>query len=263
MKRLLKIFLIAAALLITHASYGQFADSTTGLLNMPSAEMQPSGTFMITNSYLNKHHLASNMWGYDTFSYGFDITFWSRLEIGYVCVIFDGKRRPNGTARDKIMFNQDRHFLARFNVLREGELWKYAPSIVVGISDPVTGAGGGDYTDGNIGKVRNNGFFNRMYVVATKHFDTPWGNVGVNAGYQYNLRRNPHYNAPCAAVTWEPVWIQNLALQNRFRLIAEYDSLTFNMGFVAGIWKDHFDAMFEWHNLRWVNASLRYKVILH
>ena len=249
-------------MLVPLAAHAQFTDSTKGLLNMPSGEMEPSGTFMITNSYLNKHQLASSAWGYGTFSYGFDVTFWSRVEIGYVCVIFDGKRKPNGTARDKIMFNQDRHFLARFNLIREGEFWEYMPSVVVGVSDPVTGAYGDDYTHGNIKDVGANGFFNRMYVAASKHLDTSWGQLGLHAGYQYNLRRVPHYNAPCAAVTWEPVWIQNKFLQDNVRLVAEFDSRTFNLGLITSLWQNHFDAMVEWHACKWFNASLRYKVVL-
>ena len=70
---------------------------------MPTAEMEQSGTFMITNNYLNKHSLSPDAWGYDTFAYGFSITFWSRLEVGYVCTIFDGKRKPNPSDRDLIM----------------------------------------------------------------------------------------------------------------------------------------------------------------
>ena len=55
------IFLLAC--LSGWAARGQFADSSTGLLQMPTAEMQPDGTFMITNNYLNKHSLSSTAWG--------------------------------------------------------------------------------------------------------------------------------------------------------------------------------------------------------
>lgn len=32
-----------------------FTDSSTGLLQMPKAEMQDDGTFILTNNFLNKH----------------------------------------------------------------------------------------------------------------------------------------------------------------------------------------------------------------
>ena len=57
------------------AAYAQFADCSTGLLQMPTAEMQEDGTFMITNNFLNKHSLASSGWNYNTFQYGVAITF--------------------------------------------------------------------------------------------------------------------------------------------------------------------------------------------
>ena len=67
-------------------------------------------------------------------------------------------------------------------------------------------------------------------------------------------------NGPCAAVTWRPVWIQNdwVALN----LIAEYDARTINVGFITSIWKDHFEAMFELQDLKWITAGLRYKLVL-
>lgn len=39
------------------------------------------------------------------------------------------------------MKNQDRHFSAKVLALKEGEIWKWTPSIAFGLSDPVTGAG--------------------------------------------------------------------------------------------------------------------------
>lgn len=42
--------------------------------------------------------------------------------------------------------------------------------------------------------------------------------------------------------------------------IAEYDSETFNVGFIAPIWQDRFDAMFEPMAMRWVDFGVRYKL---
>lgn len=247
---------------ISVSAFGQFYDCTTGLLQNPSAEMNPSGTFMITNNFLNKHTLASKMFGYDTFSYGFDITFFTRVEIAYVCTILDGKRRPNGSARDKIMFNQDRHFSAKFLLLRENDFGKsWIPSLAIGVADPVTGYGGhGNYGEGDV-TTESNGFFNRMYVVATKHFDTGAGMVGGHLGYQYSLRNDPRFNAPCAAVDWAPVWLRKEGVVAT-KFIAEFDARTFNVGFIASFWDDRFETMFELMALKWVNFGVRYKLLL-
>ncbi|SKC41644.1 Exopolysaccharide biosynthesis protein YbjH [Bacteroidales bacterium WCE2004] len=250
----------AALLLTMSAARAQFADCSTGLLQMPTADMQPDGTVMITNNYLNKNALPRSGWNYDTFQYGIYVSFWNRVEIGYVCTIFNGKwdPRPNKTYRQTIMRNQDRHFTGRVALLREGDFGvSWLPALVVGISDPTTGAGGGEYLEADVTK--GNGFFNRNFVVLTKHFATPWGTLGAHAGYQFNRRKDYRLNAPCVGVNWQPVWLQHQGILDRLDLIAEYDARTVNLGLTASVWHDHFEAMFELQNFRWVNFGLRFK----
>ena len=253
----------AALLLTMSAARAQFADCSTGLLQMPTADMQPDGTVMITNNYLNKHALPKSGWNYDTFQYGIYVSFWNRVEIGYVCTIFNGKwdPRPNKTYRQTIMRNQDRHFTGRVALLREGDFGvSWLPALVVGVSDPTTGAGGGEYLEADVTK--GNGFFNRNFVVLTKHFQTPWGTLGAHAGYQFNRRKDYRLNAPCAGIDWRPVWLQEQGLLTSLDLIAEYDARTVNLGLIASVWRDRFEAMFELQNFRWINFGLRYKLRL-
>lgn len=258
----LKVLCLAAALMLLacFASRGQFWDSSTGLLQCPSAEMNRDGTFMITNNFLNEYSLSPR-WGYNTFGYGFNLSVFKRLEIGYVCAIFDGKRHPDPSERDLIMFNQDRHFTAKALLLKEGEFgFSWLPALAVGFSDPFTGSGGGEYIGSDVSGGSGNGYFNRYYIVATKHFNSKVGVIGTHFGYQYNLRQDIHYNGPCVAVDWVPVWLNkpNFSL----KAIAEYDSRTFNIGFIASIWQDRFEAMFELMALKWVNFGVRYKLVL-
>ena len=255
-----KCITVALMLLASFVSRGQFWDSSTGLLQSPSAEMNREGTFMITNNFMNKHSISEWYWGYHTFEYGFNINLWSRLEIGYVCVILDGKRKSNPTERDLIMFNQDRHFTAKVLLLREGEFGlSWMPALAAGFSDPVTAIGGQDYNQESVSG-DSNGFFNRYYLVATKHFNTNVGAIGAHLGYQYNRRTDFPMNGPCVAIDWEPIWLNkpNFSL----KAIAEYDSRTFNIGFIASIWEDRFEAMFELMAMRWVNFGVRYKLRL-
>ena len=213
---------------------------------------------MITNNFVNEHSLSSR-WGYHTFGYGFNITFWSRLEVGYVCVIFDGKRHPNPSDRDLIMFNQDRHFNAKVLVLKEGDFGiKWLPALALGVSDPTTGSAG-DYSKQGVGG-SGNGFFNRYYAVATKHFQTKVGVVGTHLGYQYNRRTDMPINGPCAAIDWVPIWLNTPAAS--VKIIAEYDSRTFNAGAIASFLDDRFEVMFELMAMKWVNFGVRYKVVL-
>lgn len=260
-----KSYMVIAVLLMTvFTCRAQFADCSTGLLQMPTADMQDDGTFMITNNFLNKNSLASSGWCYNTFQYGFYVSFWRRIEIGYVCTIFNGAwdPRPDKTWRQEIMRNQDRHFVGRICLLREGDFGlKWLPALVVGVSDPTTGSGGYEYTTADVSGT-GNGFFNRNYVVLTKHFMTSWGKIGAHVGYQFNQRKDYYINSPCLGVNWSPIWLQHHGILDEVSMIAEYDSRTVNLGFIASIWDNRFEAMFELQNFQWVNFGLRYKLRL-
>ena len=255
---------IVVMLITTIPALAQFADCSTGLLQMPTAEMQDDGTFMITNNFLNKHSLATSGWNYNTFQYGVTVSFWGRVEMSYICTIFNGKWNPTPglSYRLRVMRNQDRHFSGRICLLREGEFGlDWMPAFVVGISDPVTGSGGGEYTTGDVSGI-GNGFFNRNFAVLTKHFHTSWGEVGAHAGYQFNRRKDYPINAPCAGINWRPVWLQQKGILDYLDVIAEFDSRTVNLGFIASVWDNHFEAMFELQSFQWVNFGLRYKLRL-
>lgn len=240
----------------------QFADCSTGLLQMPTADMQDDGTFMITNNFLNKYSLPTSGWTYNTFQYGIYVSFWGRMEIGYVCTLFNDNWQGSQTRPGVTMINQDRHFTGRIRLLKEGEFGqKWIPSVVLGASDPFTGVGG-DYTNLEATAVSGNGYFNRLFAVMTKHFSSPWGMIGVHLGYQYNKRQDYPLNGPCAGVDWKPVWLRDRWLLDSLDVIVEYDSRFLNCGFVASIWNNHFEAMFELQNFCWINFGLRYKLRL-
>lgn len=242
-------------------SYGQFADCSTGLLQMPTAEMQDDGTFMLSTNFLNKH-ATSTRWNYNTIQYGIYVSFWGRMEIGYVCTTFNDYWQGSQSRKGVWMINQDRHFTGRVCLLREGEFGlNWMPALVVGIVDPTTGSGDGEYITGGVSD-SGNGYFNRNYVVLTKHFQTPWGKLGAHAGYQFNHRKDYPINGPCAGVDWTPVLFQNKGILDNLKVILEYDSRTVNIGLLASIWENHFEAMFELQNFRWVNFGLRYKLRL-
>ena len=243
---------------------GQFVDSASGLLQAPSAEVGQPGTFMITANLLN-HHATPPAWNYNTVAYGLNIVLFPRIEIGYVMTLIDGRKRPNPSEREMILINQDRHFYAKFLLLKEGEFGlSWIPALAVGANDPTTGDQNKrddiDYIDLDVSV--GNGFFNRYYVVATKHFPTPVGILGAHLGYQYNIRWDTHYDGPCAAIDWEPIWLQkdNVA---KTKIIAEYDARTFNVGLIASFWRDHFDVMVDFQSLRWLSAGVRFKMVIN
>ncbi len=256
---------LALSLLGAGPAHAQFADCSTGLLQMPTAEMQEDGTFMITNNFLNKHSLAAR-WNYNTFQYGVGVSFWGRVEMSYVCTIFNGAWDPRPEEekgyRWTIMRNQDRHFTGRICLLREGDFGiEWMPALVIGISDPTTGSGGGEYITGDVSST-GNGFFNRNFFVLSKHFYTPWGFLGTHVGYQFNQRKDYYINAPCLGVNWQPRWLQHHGALDKLDVIVEYDCRTVNIGAIASIWDNRFEAMIELQNFQWINFGLRYKLRL-
>lgn len=263
------ITILVCAILSSFAGYAQYVDSSKGLLFMPSAEMEPAGTFSISNNFLNKSYLENPKhneirWGYSTFSYGFGIAFWSRVEIYYVCTMFNGKWSPYAKSkRARIIRNQDRHFAARFLLMKENEFgWNWVPALVVGTSDPITGSGG-DYKDGNVLSNGGNGYFSRYYIAATKHFDTGWGTVGAHVAYQKSIRKYIVPHGPQVGLTWNPVWL-NIpgSFLSSTRLIAEYDGKEVNLGATAAIWKDHFEFWGCLQDCKHFNGGLRFKIVL-
>lgn len=257
-KRLLFILILA---FVTLSANAQFTDGSTGLLSAPSAQTYDAGTFFITNNFLNEKLLPPDGWDYSSFGYSFGISFFSRLEIAYSCTLFWGDwsphaQGPEGTDREKIMKNQDRHLSSKILLTKENEFGlQWMPAIAVGVRDIDSGM----FTS-HMQSSGGNGFFTCLYAVASKTFPSPVGEFSGHVGYQYNRRPAYRFNAPCVAVTWRPIWLENRWFNPNF--ILEYDSRTFNFGFISSIWDNRFEAMFELQNFQWISFGLRYNVRL-
>ena len=177
------LFLLFLILFFKIDVYGQFAYGTTGLLHMPTAEMQKDKTFMFGGSVLNPETLPSKEWwgNYYTFNYYLNITIFPWLEVGYNCVLVKGKPGiydwPEQTYGKFV--NQDRSFHGRLRVWKEGWWKDWTPQIVIGANDPTTGSWeGGSSSDDQ----RYNGFFCRYYVALTKHIEfADYGTLGGHA----------------------------------------------------------------------------------
>ena len=239
-------------------AYGQVTDGVTGLLHMPNAEMQRDGTFMMGGNYLNWRKVPTVRPNhiYNTYNYYVNMTFIKRLEVAYICTLLQGipnsNRWPERTWGKYC--NQDRHFAAKFLLTEEGQWWKHMPAIAVGVSDPTTGSGG-DYLDMGVDG-SGNGYFNRWYVAATKHFHLPYGELGAHVAYLYNQRTDYHLNGPAFGMNFRP------AIHRNLNLIAEYDAKTLNVGATYSLWADHFNLMVEFQEGRYLSAGLVYKVNL-
>lgn len=250
-------FLLCIGLFNPTIVNAQFTNGVTGLLHMPNAEMQKDGTFMLGGNYLNKHNLPNHSWwGHNTFNYFFNITFFSRLEISYICTLVKGKNNgywPESTWGK--FTNQDRHFAAKLQVVKEGEWWQHMPSIVLGVNDPATGAQNDGFYYNTVDS-DGNGYFNRWYIAMTKHFNIPYGELGMHVTYLYNKRIDYPLNGPAFGINFRPDLHRNL------NIIAEYDAKTINVGATYALWSDHFNFLIELQEGKYLSAGLVYKVNL-
>ena len=227
----------------------QFTHGTTGLLNAPSAEMQDAKTVMIGGNYLNER-LTPKPWDYGTYNYYLNYTIFPFLEVAYTATMFKAKsiKGLSWYENQEKFCNQDRYFSARLRVLKEGQLWKHMPAVVLGTSDPYTESG-----DGQIGSTDGNGYFCRFYVAATKHFMLGIERFGVSMSYVYNRRKSNHLNGLAAGVTYNPSFVPDL------RLMAEYDNINCNIGASYLLW-DQFQIQFLIQDMKHLTGGLCYKI---
>lgn len=237
----------------------QFTYGTTGLLHMPTADMQQDKTVMLGGGYLDQHATPSR-WTYDTWNYYLNITFFPCLEMAYTCNIFDEMvKRGNAWLH---MMNQDRNFSVRLRVWKEGWWKSWTPQIVAGVNDFTTG-GLSDYTSMNI-EGNGNGYFNRYYVAATKHFSLG-GNWGVHAAYVYNRRNKDKLNGVAFGADYQFALPETTLWQeavNNLKLMAEYDSKYVNVGAHYACWKDYINVVAEWRQCKYPSVGLYFKLHL-
>lgn len=255
----MKKYLVLLFIFTFTNTYAQLTNGVTGLLHLPNADMQKDGTVIIGGNFLNKHNLPNNWWwGYDTYNYFLNITFFDRIEISYICTLVKGQKDrgywPEQTWGK--FTNQDRHFATRFQLIKEGEWWKYFPSIVLGVNDPTTASQGDGTYYGQVSK-DGNGYFNRWYVAMSKHFQVKGvGEFGVHATYLYNERTDYPLNGIGWGINLRPDFHRNL------NLIMEHDTKTLNVGALYSLWADHFNLIFELQDCKYISAGFAYKVNL-
>lgn len=265
-----KILLLTITLFFFFHVKAQYVYGTTGLLHMPTADMQQDKTFLFGGSYLDVVATPKH-WSYNTFNYYINITFFPWLEIGYTCTLHKGMPSnywPEYTWGKFV--NQDRQFSGRIRLWKEGWWKDWTPQIVIGANDPATNDKLGNPEKDDYGitvtSKLGNGSWNRYYIAATKHFNFKTvGNLGIHAAYVYNERKDYPLNGPCIGAnfqfnlpeenTWEKI-------VNGLNLMAEYDSRTINAGASYSIWKDYINIIAEMTECKHFSGGIFFKVHL-
>lgn len=269
MKQRYRCFWLIVFLVLFYSDkvYGQYKYGTTGLLQMPTAEMQRDKTFMFGVGALSPQIIPSKEWwgNYYTLNYYVNITIFPWLEIGYNCALVKAKSGiyhwvPSTYGK---FVNQDRSFHIRLRVWKEGWWKNWTPQVVIGTNDPTTGSWEGGVSSD---EEQYNGFFCRYYIALTKHLPIKnIGELGLHTAYVYNRRKDYPLNGPALGTNFRFQLPGNQPLTkvvNNLNLMAEYDSRTINLGAEYSFWKDYINAVIEFNRCRYFSAGLIFKIHL-
>ena len=259
MKRFIGI--ICFLCLLVNSIKAQFTYGTTGLLHMPTADMQKDKTFMAGTSYLNQH-ATPFYWDYQTYNYYINISFFPWLEIGYTCTLMSAEHLGVDQFGYSGYTNQDRSFHGRLRIWKEGWWNKWTPQIVVGVNDLTSGSAG-DYTNMEV-EGNGNGYFNRYYIAATKHLSL-YGEWGIHLAYVYNKRGVDKLNGYAIGLDYQFAFKGEEGWQkavNGLNLMAEYDSKFVNIGARYAVCKDHINIITELRECKYPSVGVYFKVHL-
>ena len=233
---LLSIFLVGIPL----TGIAQQYTGMSGLIHVPSADMDESGVARVGAHFLNREFTPDVGFDYEgkyhTISHYLSITPFRWMEIGYTCTLQKGRKILHDgqvVENPKLRF-KDRYFSLKLQPLREkkGEWW---PSLAIGTNDPY-----GTYDKTGTGKegeepVNGDGksmYFSNFYLAASKHFDLKGHSLGFHVAYRHWKRDyNSKWNGPVGGITYQPSFQKNL------RVIAEYTGDDVNVGFDWILWK--------------------------
>ena len=277
--RTLSLVGLMVLLLCPSALRAQFVYGTTGLLHMPTGEMQRDKTFMFGCAFLDTEATPGH-WSYDTGNYFINITIFPWLEVGYTCTLH---KAPYGsTYYPESVWgkycNQDRQFSGRLRLWKEGWWKAWTPQVVIGANDPGSHSsnGGGDIDWGGGGSGNHN-YLTRYYLAATKHVEfSGIGTVGVHVAWVIGKAMSDvHYSRPAAGVNFhfgikgEGFWQKAL---NGFNLMAEVcpghaedlhtATYTVNVGGTYSIWKDHINLIAELNDGKYFIGGIFFKLHL-
>lgn len=245
---------------------GQYSYGTTGLLHMPTGEMQQDKTFLFGGSFLNKNMTPNPQWNYDTYNYYVNITFFPWLEISYDLTLNQGKPGKYWPKRTWGKFvNQDRQFSARFRLWKEGWYYDWTPQVVFGTNDP------GSHERNGGGKIiiddeHNTNHYTRFFLAATKHLAFEGvGEIGAHAALIYSREDNNYFTRPAVGANFELQLLEMDKWQkwvNGLNLMGEFDGEGINVGASYKIWRDNINVIAELHECKYFSGGIYFKLHL-
>lgn len=216
----------------------QSLQGPTGLLNAPSADMLPEGTFFVGVHHFDKVNFKN--FG-ETTSSGFqegsfkavilDVTLFSFMEINF------RSNQKDFIYQQRKGIQVDRNLSVKLRPLKEG---KYLPAVAIGMID-----------------VYGTGYEEMYYGVATKHFTLSGHQLGLTAGLAHSPQRyyNRNMNGFFAGVDYRPSFLPQLDL------MAEYDSHAVNVGANLLLF-NHLYAVAGLQSCKYFSGGISYRIYL-
>ena len=216
MKKFLSLLLLLLLPMANSYIIAQQYAGMTGLLHVPSAEMDT-----IVNFRLGVHAIPTDMMPdgirFEGEKYASSNWYVSAmplkwLEVGYSFTLMKFRKNLDKESDEIGFYSKDRYFSLRLRLLNEGRYW---PSVVIGGND-VIGQRDGD---------SESFYFRNFYVATSKHLDLPFGVVGGHLTYRKWTRSyNSRWDGVVGGITLRP------SIYSPLRAIAEYDGDGINIG---------------------------------
>lgn len=216
MKKFLSLLLLLLLPMANSYIIAQQYAGMTGLLHVPSAEMDT-----IVNFRLGVHAIPTDMMPdgirFEGEKYASSNWYVSAmplkwLEVGYSFTLMKYRKNLDKESDEIGFYSKDRYFSLHLRLLNEGRYW---PSVVIGGND-VIGQRDGD---------SESFYFRNFYLATSKHLDLPFGVVGGHLTYRKWTRSyNSRWDGVVGGITLRP------SIYSPLRAIAEYDGDGINIG---------------------------------
>jgi len=209
----------------------QSISGASGLLNIPSAEMNADGIVYMGGNFL-PDAMTNEPFDYNTGNYYFNITFLPFAEFTYCSTLL----------KDEVTNNQDRAFGLRLRLLNESKHWL---SVVAGGNDLYSSAGG-------IGSR----YFNSFFVVGTKHLNYKGNTIGITAGYGTGGVRKQNLNGLFGGLQWTP------PIDFPVKFMIEYDARVVSPGCEITVLKK-LHLYYTLYEFRHSSGGIAYRIALN
>lgn len=210
---------------------------TQGLVNVPTADMNPAGTFVGGITYVPKQ-MEFVEGNYNTGIYYVDFSPFSWIELTFRETLLKMSKYKNGEVHTGY-YNQDRSTTLRVRPLAERDSLWWLPSAVIGVNDIYSDHGNSRYTS--------------VYLTVTKHVRlSGFGVVGASVGYARKFDTGVVYNGVFGGVEYRPQGLEN------FRVMADWDTSGVNVGAHLQLFR-HLNMMVYTREFKCVGAGINYQ----